>query len=283
MMESIFKTAEGERLILDQYRHLLDRWPVANEHLKIPTREGETFVIASGDPSAHPLLVFHGGMTNSIIWIKEVEVWSKYFRVHAVDVIGEPGLSAQSRLPVDSDAHALWIDDVLDGLSVEHAAFVGASLGGWLALDYAVRRPHRVDKLAVLCPAGVGKQLNSFFFKAMVLLLLGNRGKRKLRELVFGRQTINPSREMQYFLDYLATIQQHVRPRVTRLRVFTDDELEKLSMPVLAIVGETDVMFDSIDTKNRLEKHATNARVNVLPQAGHFIINQADVILDFLK
>jgi phosphoglycolate phosphatase-like HAD superfamily hydrolase len=48
--------------------------------------------------------------------------------------------------PMTSDDHALWLDDVLRGLELETVSLLGVSLGGWLALDYAIRRPRRVER-----------------------------------------------------------------------------------------------------------------------------------------
>ncbi|MCM2524433.1 alpha/beta hydrolase [Stenotrophomonas maltophilia] len=84
----------------------------------------------------------------------DAERWSEYYRVHAVDIIGEPGLSEGTQPALDSDAHAQWLDDVLDALGVESAAFVGLSFGGFLALDYALRRPARVNALVLVSPLG---------------------------------------------------------------------------------------------------------------------------------
>ena len=91
----------------------------------------------------------------------DAAVWSSRFRVYAIDMIGDAGLSAPSRPPLAGDAHALWLDDVLAGLSVASASFVGMSLGGWLTLDYASPRPGRVERLALICPAGIGRQKTS--------------------------------------------------------------------------------------------------------------------------
>lgn len=39
--------------------------------------------------------------------------------------------------------------DVLDGLGLERAAFVGVSLGGWIAAELAIRHPERVSRLVI--------------------------------------------------------------------------------------------------------------------------------------
>ena len=99
--------------------------------------------------------------------------WVRHFHIYAVDLIGEPGLSAPSRPPLDSDAYALWLDDVLRELSITRTSLVGVSFGGWLALGYASRRPEAVAKVVAICPAGVGRQKIGVLLKAPLLLMLG--------------------------------------------------------------------------------------------------------------
>jgi pimeloyl-ACP methyl ester carboxylesterase len=173
-MTAIYASADGARAIEQRYREVLGRWPVPSEQLRISTREGETFVVACGAPDAPPLVLLHGSAANSAAWLGDVTSWSRHFRVYAVDVIGEPGLSAPSRPPLASDANALWLDDVLDGLAAGRAPMVGVSLGGWLALDYATRRPARVDRLVLLCPGGIGRQKWGVVLAALLLRPFGS-------------------------------------------------------------------------------------------------------------
>jgi hypothetical protein len=56
-MKAIFKSAEGERQVLDRYRAFLKRWPVPNDHVRVPTSQGETFIIISGPENAPALLL----------------------------------------------------------------------------------------------------------------------------------------------------------------------------------------------------------------------------------
>ncbi len=75
------------------------------------TRERETFVIdasgACGAESVPPLLLLHGSVANSAMWMGDVAAWAPHFRIFAVDIIGDAGLSAPSRPPLACDAHAL--------------------------------------------------------------------------------------------------------------------------------------------------------------------------------
>lgn len=281
-MHSIYKSPEGERLVRERYLAFLERWPVANQQLRIPTSQGETFVVASGPESAPPLLLLHGGATNSVMWMGDVRAFAAHFRVYNIDLIGEPGLSAPSRPPLASEAHAVWLDEVLRALSIERASFAGVSLGGWLALDYATRRSERVERVAVLCPGGVGRQKLAIVFMTIALRLCGAWGKRKLMERILGRPPADPPPAVKAFGNFMGLIHQHFRPRLVKLPIFSDAALRRLTMPVLAIVGARDLLLDSAGTQRRLERFAPQARVLYLPDAGHFIPGQTAKVLEFL-
>lgn len=265
----IYKSEAGAAAIRAQYLKFLDRWPVPNERLTLPTRQGETFVLACGPKDAPPLLLFHGSGANATMWMGDIAAWSQHLRCYAVDMIGEPGLSARARPPLNSDAYALWLDDVLAGLGVARAAIAGVSLGGWLALDYATRRPERVERLALLCPGGVGRQKSNVMF-ALPLLLLGSWGRRRLQRYVLGRDT--------QATEFTQLIFTHFKPRRGKLPVFSAKALKRLTMPMLVIVGARDVLLDSRETARRL----SFADVRLLPDEGHLILGRTKEVLDFL-
>lgn len=275
----IYKTEAGEREILRRYEQTLADWPVPAEHLRVPTREGDTFVLVCGPDEAPPLLLLHGSGSNATMWTGDVTAWAEHFRVHAVDMIGEPGLSAPSRPPLDSDAYALWLDDVLDHLGLERVAVTGASLGGWLALDYATRRPDRVERLALLCPGGVGRQKVGFLVTALLYKPFGRWGVRRSIKAVAG---VDP-RTMPEVAEYLTLMFTHFLPRRDRLPVFPDEALRRLTMPVLVIVGARDAMFDSPGTAERVRRTVPHATVTLLPDVAHAIVGQTRPVLDFLR
>jgi len=279
-MASIYKTEAGSRALIERYRKLLALWPVPNEQLRLATRQGETFVIASGDKSAPPLVLLHGAGANSLSWMRDIADWAKHFRVYAVDVIGEPGQSAPSRPPLTSDAYAQWIGEIFDALSLAQADNVGISLGGWLALDFATRNPSRVRRLALLCPGGVGRQKSGFLLKAMFLMLFGAWGRRRALTLALGTtsESMNPQAEA-----YMLSIFREFRPRREVLPIFSDERLKHLTMPVLLIVGVRDAMLDSRETAARLKRTVPHLTAHELPETGHLLTDQTETIGAFLR
>lgn len=277
---TIYKTDEGQQAVQEYYQTFINDWPVAFEQLKLTTRFGETHLLTCGDKALPPLLLIHGAMANATAWFLDVEEWSKHFRIYAVDIIGEPGLSAQARLPMNTDAYTLWLDDVMQEAGLSDAAVVGESLGGWLALDYASRRPEKITKLALLAPGGVGPQ-RKFLLKALPLMLLGKWGKRKVREMIFGPEEKNPSPTILRFREFFALITQHVTPRMEKLPILSDEALQNISAPVLAIVAGKDVLLDAKSTQSRLENNVADVRVIFKPEARHLIRDRA-AILEFL-
>jgi pimeloyl-ACP methyl ester carboxylesterase len=281
MSGGVYKTEAGGEAVRALYRQVLDGWPVPKTELRLPTREGETFVVACGGEDSPPLIVLHGGQSNAAAWTFDAAYWSRAFRCYVVDMIGEAGFSAPSRPPLASEAHALWLDDVMAGLGLTRASFAGVSLGGWLALDYAKRRRGAVDRLALLAPAGIGRQKN-FLLKSLPLLLLGAWGRRKVREMVFGRIQGEPPPTLRPMVEMMRLIGRTIRPRIVTIPRLSDKELADLKAPMLVIVGGLDVLIDSEETRSRLAKFAPHAEVVFLPEGRHVLPGHTGKIMTFL-
>lgn len=278
---SVFKTPEGERVVHDSYRDILRQWPVGHRQLRVPTRHGETFVIVSGPEDAPALVLLHGTASNAGSWIVDIPIWSRHFRVFAVDIIGDAGFSAQVRPPLESNAHVEWLDDVLEGLSLPAASFAGMSFGGWLAVDYATRRPERVHQLVLFSPGGVGRHKNILLW-ALPLLLLGPWGRRKMLERIGGRPATPMPPGASALVDMTNQIFTHFKPRTAMLPQIGDEALKRLNMPVLAILGGKDVFIDSQGAKHRLEQNVSHLTMRYLPDGYHFIPGETEAVLQFL-
>ncbi|WP_218033923.1 alpha/beta fold hydrolase [Paenibacillus koleovorans] len=142
----------------------------------------------------------------------------------------------------------------------------------------AIAHPRMVDKLVLLCPAGVGTQKTSFAFMALFNLLLGEKGMDRLYRKVNGGKPIP-----QVMIKYQKLIGKKFNFRRAHVPLFSDAELTQLTMPSALFVGLKDVMFHSLKTAQRYRSLVPNAKVNVLQEAGHTLIDLMDDILSFLQ
>lgn len=282
MSDVVYRSEEAANAVETQYRQVLEQWPVPKTERQLQTRQGTTFVLICGPEDAPPVVLLHGAQANSAAWMLDVALWATKFQLFAVDMIGDAGFSARVRPDLDGDAHALWLDDVFEQLGLSSAMIVGTSLGGWLALDFACRRPSAVKALALICPAGIGKQKN-FLLKALPLLFFGSWGKRKMRELVFGPTPTTLPEVVQPLAALMESVAQAIKPRIVRIPQLTDTQLNGLNIPLLAIVGGLDVLLDSRDTRARLHRAAPQAEVCFLEDGYHFLPGQAPRIMEFLE
>lgn len=273
-----FKSQEGKAAVLKFYDSLLEEWPLPNERFYVETRFGSTFIIATGGKDAPPLILLHGSGFNSIMWLGDTREYSRNYRVYAVDIPGEPGRSNENQLPFKGSVFAEWLLDVFKALKLEKASLIGISLGAWLSTKFSVSYPEKVDKLVLLCPAGIGRQKTSFLFKAMIYMLFGEKGMDKLYKQINGNQSLP-----EVALQYQKLIGKNFNFRREVIPLFSDLELKQLTMPVILFVGEKDIMLHSVATANRLRKLLPHAKINVLPGAGHTLINLTEQIISFLK
>lgn len=274
---SIYKTLAGEHAIMDIYDSILARWPVPYTGITLPTRHGDTFIIASGDETAPPLVLLHGSASNATAWIGDIEALSRHFRVYAVDTIGEPGRSVHNRPPWDGPAYADWLKDMLDGLQLEQAAVMGISQGGWTALKFASTYPHCVSKLLLLAPGGVMQPKASFFLRAIPLSLFGRWGAERTNRIVFGKEPISMEAK-----EIMNTIMTHFIARKDFQPLFTDEQLSCLTMPVLVIGGVEDALFPIPKMAERLDALLPHLTSLMLPGIGHVLMNLTEKTIPFL-
>ena len=276
---SIYTSEDGARLVRERYEQQLAAWPVPSLRHEIETSHGRTFALTCGDDDAPPVVLLHGSGANSTMWLDGIELLAADHRVVLVDLLGEPGLSDPVRLDLATGDTADWLAECLDALGIDRTALVGISLGGWTAADFAARRPERVNRLALLCPAGIGRQTIGKVAPAFLLSLLGARGRRRSAEIVTGLD----ARQHPEVFEELSRMFGHFRPRTERFPVFDDDTLRRLTMPVLAVLGERDRVFDPVHTRERLTALLPDVRVDVVAGSGHALLGQAPRIAEFVR
>ncbi|HEX6385003.1 MAG TPA: alpha/beta hydrolase [Anaerolineae bacterium] len=273
----IYKSPAGEKAVMALYDAVLAKWPVPFETLDISTQHGNTFVISCGNSTAPPLVLLHGAGTNSAIWAGDVVEYGRHYHVYAVDLLGEPGKSAPNRLSWEGPAYVEWLEELLDALKIGKATFIGISQGAWTALKFAVSQPARVDKLVLLSPGGVVPDRISFAIQALLFASLGRWGARRLTQLIYGNQPIPEGVE-----EITLLIMSHFKARVGILPLFSDEELQRLTMPTFLLGGEQDALRDLEKIAARLRLFVPHLTVTIIPEAGHALLNTTEYVMSFL-
>jgi pimeloyl-ACP methyl ester carboxylesterase len=286
-MPELYWTKAGQQRVLGRYAALLHDCQIPNEQRRVSTCMGETFVLSCGPARAPPLILLHGGNTNSLMWLRSLEAWSQRHHVHAIDTIGDPGFSDSVRPDFATDAHARWLDDVWRALGVTRAAVVGASLGGWIALDYATRRPDGIERLALLAPAGIVRMDLGSQLKVAGLMLLGARGRRKALEISFGldNDMTHPASldaANREFLQFQGLVQTGFLSRIRLPAVIPDAALRSIDVPMLVVLGDRDIFFRADRMQQRVAVCLPRAQVHCLKNMGHGLGNPTELVAGFL-
>ena len=148
-----YKNEKGGAQIIRTYEALLQKWDVDFSETDVETRYGSTHIITAGSPQNPPLMLFHGvGDDAPMMWVKNIQSWAQKFSVYAVDTIGGPGKSVPNENYGKGFDQCIWIDDMLDALSLEKVNMAGVSNGAFITQLYGAKRPERTGRL--VCMAG---------------------------------------------------------------------------------------------------------------------------------
>ncbi|MDQ1558038.1 MAG: hypothetical protein QOD32_1098 [Pyrinomonadaceae bacterium] len=104
-----------------------------------------------------PLVLIPGLGTGLWLWFKQTPAFAAHFRTIVFD---PPGVGRSDKSDVAFSTHALaaTVAKLLDALGIEHAHVLGASLGGFVAQEFALQFPQRTESLVLCCTSAGGER-----------------------------------------------------------------------------------------------------------------------------
>ena len=248
-----------------------------------------THIIVSGPKDAPPLVLLHGYMATSAMWAPNIADVSKDYRVHAIDVMGQPSKSIPAGPIRNAEDYAVWLAETLDGLHLDRICLVGQSYGGWLALNFAMAAPDRVQKLVLLSPGGgFVPMVRQFSLRGMLMVWFPTR----VTVNWFMRWLGITGTDARYVLELTYLGLKHFRVPVETLRVmpvmFPDDQLRAMRVPTLLLIGDHEVICDPATALARARQLFPDVQGELVPQSSHdMCFSQHRIVdarvLDFLK
>lgn len=276
ILNTVFKSPEGKEMILTYYNQILKHFPCGQRY--VDTKYGKTFVLESGQLDSPALLLLHGSCSNSAFWATEINALSEKYHVFSIDIIGEAGNSAENRYDPSTDDYSLWLKEVLDKLAIQHITIMGNSFGAWMALKFTTAFPEYVTKLILVSASGITPIRSEFLSKSSKYISQNANNSESFDDSIIGESDIP-----QKAKDFIMLIVRNFVPMTDALPVFSDKQLQRLTMSVLLIVGENDVTIDAEKAVSRLKTFAHKAETRILRGYGHMISNVLDIIIPFLK
>jgi 3-oxoadipate enol-lactonase len=223
-----------------------------------------------------PALVFAHGMGGShLSWWQQVP----HFRDRYTCVVfAHRGFAPSTEAPGGPGPRA-FVDDLaalVDHLGLGDVRLVAQSMGGWTCMGYALREPARVRALVMACTVGTvahpeidaaiaearARGVESALLARGITPALGERASVEQPAIHYLYQSIGA---LASGLDRDA-----VRAALMALRTTPPSALAALTMPVLCITGEEDIVMPSaaVAALSRLLPRARLARV---PASGHSV------------
>lgn len=106
------------------------------------------FVECDAAGAGPAVVLIHGGLVDRRLWDGQIAALAREHRVIRYDLRG----LGRSSMPEGPFSHLDDLGRLLDGLDVREAVLVGLSLGGMIAMDYALEHPARVRALVLAAP-----------------------------------------------------------------------------------------------------------------------------------
>ncbi|QGN56243.1 alpha/beta fold hydrolase [Novosphingobium sp. Gsoil 351] len=241
-----------------------------------------------GPRDAPVVMLLHGSNADLHTWDAWTAALTDRYRVVRFDQIGH-GLTGAD--PAGDYAEGNFADDVgrmADKLRLKRFVLAGNSMGGGIALAYALRHPERLDGLVLLDSVGsppVGKAEGNLAFTLarnpvggwlMTRITPRSLIDKSLHQSVRNQAIVTPAMVDRYWEllrfpgNRAATVARFSRPMTS----FPASDLARLKVPVLIQWGEGDPLIP-LAAGQWLHRAIPGSRMIVYPGIGHIPMEEA--------
>src|SRR5215217_2678214 len=249
---------------------------------KVTVNGLQLYYESEGD--GEPVVLIPGFAAGRWIWFKQTADLSRNFRV----IIFDPrGVSASDK-PEGSQTIGLLADDVahlLQTIGIENAHIVGASFGGFVAQEFALKYPSMTRKL-VLCCTSFGGPSHVVPAPETLAALASTKGLNSEERM---RANLLLAFTPEYVRSQVAEIDQIVHLRATNdvpehiymsqlqaaMSFNAESRLAGIESPTLVLSGDADIIVPVQNSRNLAAK-IPGAQLQIIEGGSHiFFIEQA--------
>lgn len=239
---------------------------------------------AMGDHGANVVMVHGlGGYIEN--WALNIAALGQHYRAYAVDLVGF-GRTDKPDIAYSVSALARFLRDFMETQGMDRASLIGNSMGGGVALQFALTYPDMVDRLVLVDSAGLGKEVTITLRLASTPLLgdLLTRPNRKGVEQLFREIIYDPAQiteemiDLQYEMSALPGAQKSFLKTLRSMGTFFGvrsqfidpilEGLPKISAPTLVVWGQQDKVLP-VSQAHVAAEIIPNAQLHIFDPCGH--------------
>lgn len=230
--------------------------------------------LATESGSGPELLCAHGSLMDRTMYAPQLDGLSNEYRVAAYDL--------RARTERGGTPYDLWelVDDcraVIEGLDMETPVLAGMSMGGFMALRFALEYPDEVSGLVLIDTIAEPHPDDDVdLYQGMIDAIrddeqVPENTARTASHFLFGDTTRQERSDLvESWIDRWTTypgeaVYHEISSWLDRDDV--TDQLRELDIPALVVHGEEDASLDVEQAEPMAE--ALDARLEVIPKAGH--------------
>jgi len=236
-----------------------------------PVNDIQMYYEIHGDGT--PLILLHGGLGNAQNWESQIPVFSKKYKVIALESRGH-GRSTFSEEPIGYSLMASDVIAAMDFLEIRKAHVVGWSDGGIISLDLAINYPDRIIRAVAYGTNYDASGLRADFSENETV-------KRGIARLSAEYLVLSPTPQLwDAFLANIGNMwatEPHYSP----------EQLASITVPMLILAGESDEGVFTEHT-NEMARLIPNAELTFISDTGHYAVWEKpdefnEIVLEFLE
>lgn len=229
-----------------------------------------------------PVVLIHGGQCRLESWRDMIPMLEKEFKVYAYDVRGHGQTVRPPDVPLSQEQWAQDLYDFMQSFGLKKAALAGWSMGGGIALTFAVRHPEMASHI-ILFGAGsplVPQSDRSGFDERRRLSENGASGEEIMEKTyafsmnAFSKYSLNENphavaglrEDLAFYYDkpYSEILERAQAPRAD-----IGPKLKDILCPTLIVVGDSDARTP-VEMSESLNKAIPNSYMKVVANCGHY-------------
>jgi pimeloyl-ACP methyl ester carboxylesterase len=253
------------------------------------------------------LLLLHGLGCDHTTWEPVIESLSRRYTVIAPDLLGH-GQSDKPRADYTLGGYANGMRDLITVLGIDKVTVIGHSFGGGVAMQFAYQFPERTERLMLVASGGLGPEVSPAiraistpgFHQVMGMLTLPGVRQAGVAGLhLLARSPLKLTRDLDEVAGIYDTFKdpaaRHAIRHVVRAVVDWHGQIVTMAdraylteaMPMSVVWGRDDRVIP-VRHANTAARLAPGARVEVIPDAGHFPhkdhpVRFARIVHDFIR